>query len=73
MNNYFRIKAFYPKENITFIIDSFGMFEKLWQFSAFLVSKGINVLEVSKDDSLLYPNIEKTDYDADHVILRKII
>lgn len=35
MNNYFRITGYWPESDICFIIDSNGMFEKLWQFSSF--------------------------------------
>ena len=34
MNNYFRITAYNPENNIGFIADSYGKFEKLWQFSS---------------------------------------
>ena len=39
MANYYRITAYHPEKNISVIMDSYGMFEKLWQFSAFLVEK----------------------------------
>ena len=45
---YFRITGYEPKNDISFILDCNGMFEKLWQFSAMLVAKGLKVLEVSK-------------------------
>jgi hypothetical protein len=46
MNNYFRITAYYPQEDFSAIFDSFGLYEKLWQFSAFLVSKGFKIIDV---------------------------
>ena len=46
------------------------MFEKLWQFSSFVISKGCKVLEVSNDEKFIDINIEKADEDKDHVILR---
>ena len=49
-NNYFRITAYYPEDNFSFILDSNGKFEKLWQFSAYLISKGIKVIEASKQE-----------------------
>jgi hypothetical protein len=67
---YFRITGYYPKEDISFIMDSNGMFEKLWQFSAFVVSKGCKVLEVSTDEKIIDLNIEKAEEDKTHVILR---
>ena len=72
MNNYFRITGYWPKENLTFIVDSNGMFEKLWQFSAYLVSKGIEIKEVSKNDTLHRPDIEIIpEIDREHIFLRE--
>lgn len=69
-NNYFRITAYYPKDNFSFIIDSNGKFEKLWQFSAYLISKGIKIIEVSKQEQILDINIEPAPQDNEHIILR---
>ena len=49
MNNYFRITAYHPKKNVCAVFDSNGKFEKLWQFSSFLVFKGLNIVEVGAD------------------------
>ena len=70
MNNYFRITAYYPEDNFSFIIDSNGKFEKLWQFSAYLVSKEIKVIEASKQEQMLDINIEPAQQDNEHIILR---
>lgn len=70
MTHYFRITGYYPKEDISFIMDSNGMFEKLWQFSAFIVSKGCKVLEVGTDETFHDINIEKAEEDKEHIILR---
>ena len=70
MNNYYRITAYYPEDNFCFIMDSYGMFEKMWEFSSYLISKGMKIIEVSNIDTFLDYNIEKADYDTDHVILR---
>ena len=32
MANYFRITAYHPDKDISAILDSYGKFEKLWQF-----------------------------------------
>ena len=50
---YFRITGYEPKNDISFILDCNGMFEKLWQFSAFVISKGCKVLEVSNSDNFI--------------------
>ena len=70
MNNYFRITAYYPEDNFSFIIDSNGKFEKLWQLSAYLISKGIKVIEASKQEQMLDINIEPAPQDNEHIILR---
>ena len=50
MANYFRITAYHPAENVCAVFDSNGRFEKLWQFSAYLVQKGFEIVEVGSDD-----------------------
>ncbi len=70
MNNYFRITGYWSENDICFIIDSNGMFEKLWQFSSFLIQKGIKVLEASKEEQMLDVNIKKVKYDNNHIFLR---
>ncbi len=71
--NYFRITGYHPQENYCFIVDCFGMFEKLWEFSAFLVSKGLKVLEVSNADKFIDININRVEeQDAENIFLRAI-
>ena len=70
MNKYFRITAYWPENDYCFILDSNGMFEALWQFSAYLVSKGLKVLEVSKEENMLDINLTKTNQDNSHIFLR---
>ena len=70
MTNYFRITAYNPKENLSVIMDSIGKFEKLWQFSAFLVGKGFKIVEVGADDKFDEGDLPKVEYDNVHVILR---
>ena len=59
MANHFRITAYHPAKNICAIFDSNGRFEKLWQFSAYLVQKGFKIVEVGADDTFLDGNIPK--------------
>ena len=72
MENYFRITGYNEKDNYCFIVDSNGMFEKLWQFSAFLVQKGLKIIEVSKLENVIDTNIKKAEKDSEHIILRAI-
>ena len=67
---YYRITAYYPQDDFSFIIDSNGKFEKLWQFSSYLVNKEIQIVEVSKEEQIIDINIEKPDLDKDNIILR---
>ena len=59
MANYFRITAYYPAKNICAVFDSNGRFEKLWQFSAYLVQKGFKIVEVSAEDKFLEGDLKK--------------
>lgn len=70
MQNYFRITAYHPTENISIIMDSYGKFEKLWQFSSYMVSKGFKVLEVDNQDTFLDGNLPKVFDHKDKIMLR---
>ena len=70
MENKFRITGYNEKDDYCFIVDSNGMFEKLWQFSSFLIQKGLKVLEVSKFENIIDINIKKAEEDKEHIILR---
>lgn len=70
MQNYFRITAYHPTENISVIMDSYGKFEKLWQFSSYMVSKGFKVLEVDTEETFLDGNLPKVESKQDKIILR---
>lgn len=72
MTNYFRITAYYEKEDLSMIIDSNGMFEKLWQFSSYIVQKGLKVLEISNADNFIDINTQLADKDTQHVLLRAV-
>ena len=70
MKNYFRITAYHPELDSTIIMDSNGLFEKLWQFSANLVKRGFKILEVGNDEKFLDGNFEKDTEISDKYILR---
>lgn len=65
MNNYFRITGYDPKNNFSFILDSHGMFEKKWQFSSYLVQRGLKILDVADLD-----NTDNLPEDKEHLFLR---
>lgn len=50
---YYRITGYDPRANISFIVDSNGKFEKLWQFSAYVKSKGCEIFAVSRQENMI--------------------
>lgn len=72
MANYFRITAYHTEQNISAILDSNGKFEKLWQFSSFLVSKGFKIIEVTTSDKLVYDPFPLIEKESNKILLRSI-
>ena len=68
--NYFRITAYNKEEDFSCILDSNGMFEKLWQFSSYLVNKGFNIIDASKLENIIDTNIKPANEDTEYIILR---
>ena len=66
MSNYFRITGYCESEDFCFIMDCYGMFEKLWQFSSYL----LKVLEVGGDSKFMDGNIDRIDENAEKMYLR---
>ena len=50
---YYRITGYYEKLDVSFIVDSNGAFEKLWEFSAYLIQKGIKILAAGDENKFL--------------------
>lgn len=70
MKNYFRITAYHPVLDVSFIIDSVNQHEEIWEFSADLVSKKCKILEVSESSQFDDGNIPKASANGDNYILR---
>ena len=70
MNTYFRITAYHPTLDISFIIDSVNQYDEIWEFSADLVSKKCKILEVSDSSQFDDGNIPKSSANGDNYILR---
>ena len=70
MEKYFRITGYSPEQDLCFIIDSNGMFEKLWQFSSYLIQRGFKVLEVSNAENFIDINIKKVEENPEKIFLR---
>lgn len=67
---YFRITGYIPEKNLSFIMDSYGAYEKLWQFSSALIAKGCRIIEVGSDEKFLDGNIAKLTEQSDKMALR---
>lgn len=72
MVNYFRITAYHPEKYISVILDSNGMFEKLWQFSSYLVQKGFKILEVGIGENLVEGTFPMVSEAPKKILLRGI-
>lgn len=73
MTNYFRITAYYPQEDITAILDTNGKYPMLWQFSAFLVSKGFKIIEVASSDKIVEGTFPLLEKQSEKILLRGIV
>lgn len=70
MNNYYRIIAFNKELNVEIVADSYGKFDKLWQFSSFFVCRGFEILSVMKEENLVFADYPKAAPDLDYILLR---
>ncbi len=70
MNTYFRITAYSPALNVSFIIDCIDKHEEIWEFSAELVAKKCKILAVSNGDTFNDGNIPKASPQNERYILR---
>ena len=70
--NHFRITAYNKEKDYSIIIESKGMFEKLWQFSSYLVSKGLEILEVGHVKDQISVNLSKGSIYGNKMILKAI-
>lgn len=74
MNNYYRITGYCEEKDFCFILDCYGMYEKLWQFSSMLVQKGLKVLEVGNDtkfiDTIGESRLARVEPNTEKILLR---
>lgn len=70
MNNYFRITGYYPKADVCFIADSNGKFNELYDFSSYLIEKGIEIVKARAEGRFDFGNIPKAPPDKAYLILR---
>ncbi len=70
MSKYFRATGYYPKENISFIIDSNGKFAKRWELGSFLVCHNCKVIAINDYEQIKDTNLQKSEVDNNHLIIR---
>ena len=70
MTNYFRITAHQVEKNVSFIADSNGKFDKLWQFSAYLVAKGCKIYAVSNIDDCIPCDVKPIPNNCEKFVIR---
>ena len=68
--NYFRITAYNKEQNYSIIMDSYGAYEALWQFSSMLVDKGFSIIAVGNQDKFNDGDIPKITEQTNKIILR---
>lgn len=73
MTNYFRITGYLPEQNISFVMDSYGAYEKLWQFSSELLRKGCKILFVGNSETFSDGTISKLSAVSKKPALRTIV
>ena len=63
MDNYYRITAYNEEHDLSVILDCNGRFEKLWEFSSFIVSHGFKVIFLTKSENIMrstFPVVEES-------------
>ena len=71
MANYYRITAYHKATGVFCIRNTYGLFEKKWQFAADLIRRGFDIIEVSDDTQFLDGNIERlTEPKQDKLMLK---
>ena len=69
MKNYFRITAYHPTNNISFIIDSNGKFTELGAFAAYLIKNGCKVIQIGRAENFQDGNFSKIP-PSEQLVLR---
>lgn len=72
MSKYFRATGYYPKEDISFIVDSNGNFKERWQLGAFLVQHNCKVIAINDYEQVKEVNILKAAVDNNKLVVRAV-
>lgn len=70
MNTYFRITAYHKEKDFSVILDTYQMFEELWQFSVMLIQKGFDIIEVGKPEKFGEGNTPMTNKYPKKIVIR---
>lgn len=65
-----RTTAYNKTENYSVILDSYGAFDAIWQFSSFLIAKGFSIFSVGNQDKFGDGNIPKVKEQTTKLIVR---
>ena len=68
--NYFRITAYNRDEDYCIIMDSYGAFQELGQFSSYIVDKGFSIIAIGNEKFFNDGNIPKVEKKTNKMILR---
>ena len=66
---YFRLTAYYATEDISCIMDTYGKYDEIWQFSSYLVKLKFKIIDVAGTGEYDYGNIPLVK-KSDQFILR---
>lgn len=70
MANYYRITAYHKQHDVSAILDSFGCFKEIWQFSSYLVKKGFTIIAVGDTARFTEGNLTRIKPDNEHIVMR---
>ena len=71
-NEYYRITARNASEELSIIADSYGKFEKLWEFSAYLIERGFRIIAVDREQFFIDGTIPKVDKESPKLMIRAV-
>lgn len=71
-NEYYRITAYHAPEGLSIIADSYGKFEKLWEFSAYLVERGFRIIAVDREQFFIDGTMPKVDAPSEKLMIRAV-
>ena len=70
--NYFRITAYHPKHDLSAILDAYGKYDELWEFSAYLISKGFKIIEVGANENIIDGTLQSVAEPSDKILVRGV-